>query len=131
MMYGNNLDTVVEPQITYLPMDIDEDLPYLQELNFEQRMAHNIIIHHLNAVLANKKPLQLLMNIISHGCMGKLTLLNVISTSFTPQNVSQSLAKTVMSGVATSLIGGTTLHWWAGLPARNQPKRENWMDCSS
>ena len=122
---------MVEPQVTYLPMDIDEDTPYLRELNFEQKMAHDIIVHHLDAELANKKPPQLLMNIIGHGGTGKSTLLNAISTSFARRNVSQSFARTATSGVAASLIGGTTLHWWAGLPARKQPKGENWMDRSS
>src|ERR1700683_328539 len=56
-------------------------------------------------------------------------LLNVIMTSFTQRDVLHLFAKMPMSGVAASLIGGTTLHLWAGLPTRRQPSGKNWMDC--
>ena len=131
MTFGNDSDMEVEPEVISQAMEVDEDQPYLRELNFEQKMAHDIVINHMDAELANKKPPQLLMNVIGHGGTGKSTLLNAITTSLARRNVSHLLAKTAMSGVAASLIGGTTLHWWAGLPARKQPTGENWMDCSS
>jgi len=40
------------------------------------------------------------------------------------------LKKFAMSGVAASLIGGTTLHWLARLPARAAPQSDNWTDSS-
>ena len=132
MMFTKDSDAVIEPQVIAQAMDVDEEDPsYLRQLNPEQRMAHDIVINHLDAELVNKKPSQLLINVIGHGGTGKLTLLNAITTSFAQRNASHLLAKTATSGVAASLIGGTTLHWWAGLPARKQPTGENWMDRSS
>ena len=46
------------------------------------------------------------MNIIGHGGTGKSTLLKAIITSLAQRNASYLLAKTAMSGIATSLIGG-------------------------
>jgi CO dehydrogenase nickel-insertion accessory protein CooC1 len=57
------------------------------------------------------------MIIIGKGGTGKSTLINAITTSFERRKASHLLAKTATSGVAASLIGGTTLHWWAGIPA--------------
>jgi len=131
MTFGRFSDVVAEPQVISQPSDAEEDPPYLQELNAEQRMAHDIVINHLDAEMANRKPPQLLMNVFGHGGTGKSTLLNAITTSFARRDVSHLFAKTAMSGVAASLIGGTTLHWWAGLPARRRPTGENWMDRSS
>ena len=36
-----------------------------------------------------------------------------------------------MSGVAATVIGGTTSHWWAGLLVMKTPNNDDWMDCKS
>jgi ABC-type branched-subunit amino acid transport system ATPase component len=59
----------------------------------------------------------MLMIVIGAGGTGKSTLLNTITTTFEKLNAQHLLKKTAMSGVAASLVGGTTLHWLAGLPA--------------
>jgi GTPase SAR1 family protein len=103
---------------------------HLKALNDQQRMAHDIVVNNLDAHLAGKFPPQLLMAVFGQGGTGKSTLLNAISISFENRRVSQLLAKTAMSGVATSLIGGSTLHWWAGLPTRQLPQGNEWMSKS-
>ena len=41
------------------------------------------------------------------------------------------LFKCALSGVAASLIGGTTYHWWGGLPVGTTPQSDDWIDRSS
>lgn len=50
------------------------------------------------------------------GGTGKSTLLNAILQTFLRKGVPHLLAKTATSGVAATMIGGQTLHTWAGLP---------------
>ena len=64
------------------------------------------------------------MIVISSGGTGKLTLLNAIMETFTSWNVKNLLAKTALSSVAATIIGGTTLHWWAGLPEIGMPNND-------
>jgi predicted AAA+ superfamily ATPase len=87
----------------------------MKALNVEQHKAHNIIINHLDAYLKSKNPQQILMIVVGSRGTGKSMMLNAITTSFTYRNSAQLLAKTAMSGVAASLIGGSTLHMWGGL----------------
>jgi hypothetical protein len=54
MMFGQSSDVVVEPQVISQPSDAAGDPLYLQELNAEQRMAHDIVINHLDAEMANR-----------------------------------------------------------------------------
>ena len=83
MTYMNVSDVAVEPEV--LSQRIEEEnesgLQYLQELNVEQKMAHDIVLNHLDAELAGKNPPQLLMIVFGHG-MGKSMLLNAITVSF-------------------------------------------------
>jgi hypothetical protein len=108
---------VVKPEVIHNEMEVRIEPECLRELNAEQQMAHDIIINHLDAEMSNKKPPQLLMNVIGAGGTGKSMLINAIGRSFAQREASQLFAKTALSGVAASLIGGTTLHWWAGLPS--------------
>ncbi|KIM91887.1 hypothetical protein PILCRDRAFT_83281 [Piloderma croceum F 1598] len=62
---------------------------------------------------------------------GKSTLLNAITKTFKDEKAGHLLFKTAMLGVATSLIGGTMLHWWGGIPPKKTPQEDDWMDSSS
>ena len=92
------------------------DSPHIKGLNVEQKQAHDIVINYLEACLSGWFPQQLLMIVRGQGGTGKSTLLNAITVSFDSLDASQLLKKTAMSGVVASLIGGTTLHWFARLP---------------
>lgn len=104
------------------------ELPHLAALNADQRRAHDIIASHLKAHLDSRAPRQTLMAVMGQGGTGKSTMLNAITTTFDLLDSSQLLAKTAMSGIAASLIGGTTLHWFASLPARKIPQSDIWPD---
>jgi hypothetical protein len=104
------------------------DLPHFKHLNAEQLQAHNIVASHLQAHLAGHAPSQLLMIVIGQGGTGKSTILNAITKTFENMKASHLLEKTALSGVATSLIGGTTLHWHAGLPTQKIPQSNIWPD---
>ena len=112
-----------------LPNDIDEGdaVP----LNEEQQRAHTIISNHLDATLAGRHPKQLLMMVMGPGGTGKTTMLNEITATFGRKHASHLLRKTAMSGVAASLVGGTTLHWFAGIPPQQTPQSDVWPDNSS
>ena len=111
--------------------DLHGDFSHVERLNVEQKMAHDIVVNHLKARIFGRSPKQLLMIIRGQGGTGKSTLLNAITTSFDRLNAPQLLKKTAMSGVAASLIGGTTLHWFAGLPPQSVPQSDVWPDNSS
>ena len=109
------------------PNDTEQE-KWLTSLNTEQRRAHDIIISHMNANQAGRSPKQMLMIVIRPGGTRKSTLLNMITKSFEHNGVCHLLAKMAMSGVATMVIGGTTLHWWAGLPVMKTLNNNDWMD---
>ena len=111
--------------------DDTEQVNWLTSLNTKQRCAHDIIISHMNANRASRSPKQMLMIVIRPGGTGKLTLLNAITKSFEHNGVHHLLAKTAMSGMAAMVIGGTTLHWWAGLLVMKTPNNNDWMDHKS
>jgi hypothetical protein len=104
-----------------------ESQPPSTTLNEDQERAFNIIGNHLTANLAGKKPDQLLMILIGHGGVGKSTLINGVTELFDRLSARDLLAKTGTTAIATSHIGGTTLHWWAGLPIYT-PKSEEWFE---
>jgi hypothetical protein len=108
------------------------DLPtHLLPLYTEQRRAHDIVANNLRAHLKGVPTWQLLMMTRGTAGTGKSTLLNAITKTFEDEKASHLLFKTAMSGVAASLIGGTTLHWWGGIPAKRTPQEDDWMDNSS
>jgi len=55
------------------------------------------------------------MLVIGQGGTGKSVLNDAISETFAFHQQSSTLAKTATSGVASSHIGGCTIHSWAGL----------------
>lgn len=107
------------------------EVEYLSVLNVEQLRAHDIVTNHLKAHLRGFNPRQMLINVMGQGGTGKSTLLNAITTTFEKLEVLHLLAKTAMSGVAASLIGGTTLHWFGALPVREIPQSDVWPNNSS
>ena len=125
-----NPNQALESESTVIPMATEtrglED--WVMGLNVEQKWAHDIVALHLRAYLNGRKPLQMLMIVIGSGGTGKSKLLNTITLTFEAKNAIDLLAKTVMLGVAATVIGGTTLHWWAGLPAINTLNSDEWID---
>lgn len=67
-------------------------------------------------MLAGKKPPQLQMLMIGPGGTSKTVVINEITHMFAVLGANDMLSKTATSGVATTLISGTTLHYWAALP---------------
>lgn len=98
----------------------------LDVVNGQQRKAHDIIEQHLPRTLAGKKQEQLLMIVNGEGGTGKTVLLNAITETFEFHTARAMLAKTAMTGVAASLIGGCTLHSWAGVPVATA-KNPDWL----
>ena len=104
------------------------DSKHTDILNEEQLRAHNIVTNNLHAHLDGKRPKQILMMLMGQGGTGKSTVLNAITTTFDKLDVPHLLGKTALSGVAASLVGGTTLHWYAGLPPFTTPQSDIWPD---
>ena len=115
-----------EPSASQLapePQSIDDET---YSLNERQSMVHHIISNHLRDHLAHKNPPQRLMIVHGPGGTGKTTLLNAISKTFDSEGASHLLAKTAMSGVAASIVGGQTLHSWGALPI-TAPHTDRWI----
>jgi energy-coupling factor transporter ATP-binding protein EcfA2 len=100
-------------------------------LNEDQSCAHGIIVNHLKFHLAGGQPPQQLMLINGPGGTGKSTLLNAIASLFAQLDASHLIKTTALFGVAASLIGGMTLHWFMGLPPILTPQLDIWPDNSS
>lgn len=91
-------------------------IPTGPTLNACQTMVHVIVTSHLQAHLSQQNPPQRLVIVHGQGGTGKSVLLNAISKTFDELGASALLAKTAMSGVAASIVGGRMLHSWAALP---------------
>jgi PIF1-like helicase len=57
-------------------------------------------------------------------------LIGAITETFKAHQSEDKLAKCATSGVAAVIIGGQTLHSWAGIPINN-PRKENWVDTNN
>lgn len=99
-------------------------------MNDEQKLALDIIQAQLHRHLHDEPVTPLLMVICGEGGTGKSALLEEVTQMYARAGCSSHLAKTAMSGVAASIIGGSTLHSWAGLPSRT-PHSENWVHSPS
>jgi PIF1-like helicase len=108
--------------------DIRTNSKHTDILNEEQLRAHDIITNNLHVHLDGKRPKQILMMLMGQGSTGKSTVLNAITTTFDKLDVPHLLGKMALSGVAASLVGGTTLHWYAGLPPFTTPQSDIWPD---
>jgi hypothetical protein len=127
--------TYQEPEVTRIECQdnesgADEDLTETLHMNTEQKRALDIIRAQLHRRIHNQPFSQLLMVICGEGGTGKSALIDEITRTYASAGCSSRLAKTAMSGVAASIIGGSTLHSWAGLPSRT-PHSDNWMSSSS
>jgi len=78
-------------------------------------------------MLAGEHPPQLRMLVLGHGGTGKSMLIGAITETFKALRSEDKLAKCATSGVAAVIIGGQTLHSWAGIPINN-PRKENWVE---
>jgi hypothetical protein len=124
---GSTDESVTELGAETMP-DIVADRTHTDVLNGKQLKAHDIVMNHLIAHLDGKRPKQVLMMVTGQGGTGKSTLLNAITTTFEKVNAHHLLGKTALSGVAASLVGGTTLHWFGGLPLCVTPQSDIWPD---
>jgi Mrp family chromosome partitioning ATPase len=140
VILGSSTSADIDPRNFTEGMDVDpivagdddsvEEPSHLKLLNVEQHKTHDIVINHLDAYLEGKNPRQILMIVVGPGGTGKSTVLNAITASFIHRNCAHLLAKTALSGVAASLIGGSTLHLWGGLLVKRLPDGDDWMNRS-
>lgn len=91
----------------------------------EQRRAYDIVEYHLRQTLEEKRPAQLLMHIPGEGGVGKSKVIQTITDLFAARGVSDRLLKGAYTGIAASLIGGSTLHVICRIPPpRDGSRRE-------
>jgi hypothetical protein len=115
-----------EPSVSAIQPPEPASDPVFPHLNERQTMVHNIISTHLRAHLNGEHPEQLLLIAHGQGGTGKSEMLNAIAHTFDSLHANHLLAKTAMSGVAASIIGGDTLHSWAALPLTT-PGCNKWL----
>jgi hypothetical protein len=116
----------IEPGTFHTEEESKSEHEIEENLNEQQRMAYDIVVNHLHSHLRQENPPQRLMIVHGPGGMGKTAMLNTISEAFDKAGTLHLLAKTAMSGVAASIVGGQTLHSWAALPIRT-PRTDNWI----
>ena len=109
-MTANNLDKVVDEGVERL-MSTD-----VENLNDDQRRAFDIVDWHLNETLEGKQPPQLLMMIPGEGGVGKSKLIQTMTRAFQLKGVGEWCVKGAYTGIAASLIDGSTLHVLASIP---------------
>jgi DNA replication protein DnaC len=78
-------------------------------LNDEQQRAYDIINCHLQQTLHGQNPPQLRMIIPGEGGTGKSHTIQAITNSFIQRNVKSWLVKGAYTGIAASIINGSTL----------------------
>ena len=120
-----------EPDVEPYSQNLPDSPTHLLPLYTDQLRAHDIVANNLRAHLKGVPTRQLLMIVRGTAGTGKSLLLNAITKTFESEGAAHLLFKTAMSGVAASLIGGSTLHWWGGIPAKKIPQEDDWMDSSS
>lgn len=85
-------------------------------LTNDQRKAYTILRNHLISHLRGEAPPQLRMLLLGEGGTGKSHVLEAVSQAYDHYDAREKFAKTAMTGIAASNIGGSTLHSWAGIP---------------
>lgn len=112
------LETVapgVEPVPSTAP---EEALPAVEvkDLRTDQLRAYQIILWHLEQILAGAKPPALRMIVYGEGGTGKSRIIQTVTEAFAARNVSSLLLKSAYTGTAASLIDGKTTHTLARIP---------------
>ena len=82
----------------------------------EQQRAFEIINWHIAESLACRNPPQLLMHVLGAGGVGKSKVIETITDNFEKRGIRNQLVKAAYTGIAASIIGGSTLHTVARLP---------------
>ena len=88
----------------------------------DQRRAFDIVDYHLRQTLDGKKPPQLLMHIAGEGGTGKSRVIQTITDQFKALGCEKALVKAAYTGIAASLIGGSTLHVVCRIPPPSKYK---------
>jgi hypothetical protein len=76
------------------------------KLNNKHKRAYSMILCQAKAELKGRRPPPLLLLVLSSGGTGKTMVINAVSEGFKDMGIRTWLAKTALSGVAASLIGG-------------------------
>lgn len=100
----------------------------VNHLNSDQRRAYNIIQAHLLAQDSSSPPPQLLMQIQGEGGTGKSTVIKAVSELFSARNMKQKLFRAAPTGIAASLIDGSTLHMLCHMGVRRTSTSTNFSD---
>ncbi|RDB28920.1 ATP-dependent DNA helicase RRM3 [Hypsizygus marmoreus] len=103
----------------------------LEILNADQMRAYLIIERQTISRLRGENVPQLLMLVLGQGGTEKSLLIEAITETFKELGIAHRLAKTASSGVAASLIGGDTLHSWAGIPVNMHAEGADWTERGS
>lgn len=94
-----------EPMVADIIDPVDTSL-----LKEDQLRAFEIVKRHLTQKLLGRQPDQLLMQILGEGGTGKSMAIRCITELFTHRNSQRMLVKGAYTGIAASLIDGSTLH---------------------
>lgn len=96
----------------------DEGTPIADTLNFEQRVAYDIVKNSLLDRLNGQEPEQLLMNLQGGPGTGKSQVIKAITELFHVKHSSHMLVRTAYTGIAASVVDGQTLHTLAKIPIK-------------
>lgn len=116
---------VIEPGITYeghnldLPTNVDVSM-----LSADQLRAFNIVKDHFTESNVGEDAPQLLMQIQGEGGTGKLMVISKITELFKLHRQESQLRKSAYTGIAASLIEGSTLHQLALLHQTSKLSKE-------
>jgi hypothetical protein len=91
------------PQPELEPQDVEKLLT-------DQKRAYEIVEWHLKETLKGHRPPQLLKQIQGEGGTGKSTVIQTITELFANLGASHLLMKCAYTGIAASIVGGSTLH---------------------
>ena len=106
----------------------EEDGVCVHDLFEEQRRAFDIVERHLCRTLSGEEPDQLLMHIPGEGGVGKSKVIQTITELFQRKEVEHMLVKASYTGIAASLIGGSTLHSMTGIPPQGGHRQSGEME---
>ena len=124
--YNGPLAQCEQPSVSTISLEQKQRETNIPNLNKRQRMAHDIVAQHLDQYLAGQNPSQRLVIVHGPGGTGKTALLNAITETFANKDASSLLARTATTGVAATIVGGSTLHTWAALPIQT-PRSDKWI----